>query len=421
MTQRSFKDSTGAKGYLFHWGWLLFFAGIPFLGWSALGLLLILIHWAVARPNLSAPLPKNSASPAAPNLYRVAVLGLLGAYGLSLIPAESMIDALGAVIGFGLLLLFGINYACRLEMLRPGWWRRYIVVVPFTGLANALIGIYQYSKTPIRVLGLHGNPNAYSTALLISLYLGVAALSLYRDGRRWLIAPYAVIVTAALMATGSRGAWVGAVAGMGVFMILLIAQHWRVHRGRALLIGVGGVLTGVLMLYGVFTSASPSVQARMSSVLSIDANMDRVTLYGTMVRMIKANPLFGVGMGNIKVRFAEFLGAEGGEVHGIAHNYFLQSLGETGIVGTAFLILLWVVWFTRGWPAQGSPPATLLLYSLLVGLLVRDQFDGSLSIFYVAFLLNWLGGTVVGSRVSAQERLRMNKGVTAVGSMNSGM
>lgn len=391
---------------LFHWGWLLFFVGIPFLGWSALGLLFVFIHWAWVRPKASV-----QASPVAgeegmlapdptPRLYRLAVYSLLTAYALSIIPAVEKVNAFGEGLGFGLLLMFGLTYAFRIEVQQPNWWQSYVWPVPIAGAASALFGLYQYAFVygfKGRMMGTHGNPNTYSTALMIGLFLGAAALSRYRDWRRWLIAPYAMLIVAALLTTGSRGAWVGVIAGTAIFLLQIFIRQWRVRPRRALLVGFGGTLAAVLVLWIVYSSVNPGTQARMVSIVDVGANQDRVQLYGTMLHMIKEHPWLGVGMGNIRFRYAEFQQSSRGGVHGLAHNYFLQALGETGVFGTLCLILLWIVWLYFGWPAPDSSTAHLLLYSLLAGLLIRDQFDNALSIFYVAFLLNWLGGTLVAS------------------------
>lgn len=393
--------TAGWKGHLFRWGWLLFFAGIPFLGWSAPGLVLILIHWFVTRPNAVLRKSFKGDHKPVPKLYRVAVLGLLAAYAVSTIPAVSLIDALGVGIGFGLLLIFGLTYVASVEIIEPGWWKNYIWPVPLAGVVSALVGLYQYADAPIRVMGVHRNPNAYSTALLIGLYLGAAALSGYRDLRRWLVLPYAALMVVAMLTTGSRGAWVGTIAGAVVFACLLAAQSWKSHRVRAVALGVGGVIVSVLIIAVVYNSVSPAVQTRISSIIDIDANQDRVVLYGTMGRLIKAHPLFGVGMGNIGSRYAEFQGNPNLETFGTAHNYFLQVLGETGIFGMLFVLLLWASWFIYGWPEREAPNAVLVLYGLLAALLIRDQFDNALTNFYIAFLVHWLGATIVGFRRGA--------------------
>lgn len=382
---------------LFHWGWLLFFAGLPFIEWSALGLLLVLAHWAMARPQ---PVLRT------PQLYRLAVFGTLTAYALSIIPAVNRLEAFGESVGFGLLLLFGMTYALRLETHEPGWWQHYVWPVPLAGVAAAGVGLYQYvfiASFRGRMMGVHSNPNVYSTALLIGLFVGAAALWRYNDWRRWLIPPYGAVMIAALLTTGSRGAWVGVLAGVAVFTLLVVANYWRIRPGRAVFLGVGAVLVGVLTVWLVYSNVSPTTQARMASVVDIEANQDRVRLFGTMVNMIKSNPWLGVGMGNIEHRFAEFRVDERMQVFGTAHNYALQVLGETGVIGGLFALLLLFVWFRLGWPDPRESVPLLLLYSLLAAMFVRDLFDNTMTNFYVFFLANWLGGTLVGARTALRE------------------
>lgn len=390
-------DRARLTDVLLHAGWLLFFAGIPFSGLSAPGILLILIHWAVARPQLPPAALANPRTAAAVKWYRIAVFGLLAAYAAGLAVAASPVDALGAGLGNGLLLLFGAVYAFRLEVANPGWWRRYLWVVPLSGAVHAGIGIAQYLESGTRVMGVHSNPNAYATVLLAALYLGVAALVQYGGRRRWLAVPYTAVMAAGLLVTGSRGAWVGALAGAAVFGALALRGVWRANRRRALAAGAAGLVLAGLAVGAVYAAADAPMQRRMASIFDLNANQDRVVLYQTMWDLISDNPVLGVGVNNIKHRFAEYQGDRGGPVFDIAHNYFLQSLGETGIVGTVFLLLLWFVWLYYGLPPVGAPAPRLLLYSLAVALLVRDQFDGALTIFYLAFLLNWLGGTLTAA------------------------
>lgn len=386
----------------FHSGWLLFFAGIPFSGLSAPGLLLILIHWALVRPKLAPVARENPRTAAALKMYKVAVVGLIVTYLAGIIVSVNRMDAFGAAIGYGLLLLFGSNYALRLELTTPGWWRRYLWVVPVSAAAHAGLGIVQYVQSGTRAMGIHSNPNAYSTVLLVGLFLGVAALVQYNDRRRWLTVPFVAIVVGALLASGSRGAWVGALTGVLALGALVLHNLWRSDRRRAMMVGTAGVVVGVLIVAALYSMANPRMQARMASIFDLGANQDRVVLYQTMWDMIRDNPVLGVGVNNIKHRFADYQGDRSGVVHVIAHNYFLQSLGETGVVGTTFLVLLWFVWLYYGRPKPGAPTSVLVLYSLAIALLVRDQFDNALTIFYLVFLLNWLGGTLVGAAAQGE-------------------
>lgn len=390
----------GLKGPLFRVGWLLFFAGVPFLDWSAPGVLLVLIHWAWTGSALKPDLPPGRGYA----VYRVAVLGVVAAYGLSLIPAVNRVHALAESIGFGMLLLFGLTYALRMESAAPGWWHRFLWPVPLTGTAAAVVGLWQdyqlrpYGAVAPRISGVHENPNAYSTAIMFGLFLGLAALSRYKDWRRWLAIPYVGLLGAAMLTTGSRGAWVGTMVGFGLYGLFRLVGHWRLRQYRRLVLTVAAALLLVLVLGLVYNAANPWTQARIGSIIDVDANKDRVVLWETMVRLIQDNPWLGVGMGNIKHRFAEYQVDTRRETFGTAHNFVLQFLGEIGIFGGIFIALLLIVWFVWGRPGVDASTARVLLYCMLGALFARDLFDNSLTNFYVFFVANWLGGTLVGAR-----------------------
>src|SRR5690606_10387605 len=147
------------------------------------------------------------------------------------------------------------------------------------------------------------NPHAYSTVLLAALYLGVAALVQYGGRRRWLAVPYAAVMAAGLLATGSRGAWVGALAGAAVFGALALRGVWRANRRRALAAGAAGLVLAGLAVGAVYAAADAPMQRRMASIFDLNANQDRVVLYQTMWDLISDNPVLGVGVNNIKHRF----------------------------------------------------------------------------------------------------------------------
>src|SRR5690606_14617277 len=134
-----------------------------------------------------------------------------------------------------------------------------------------------------------------------------------------------------------------------------------------------------------------------ASIFDLEANYDRVVIYRSVWNMFKANPLFGVGLNNIKIRYDEFLVDPTHPHQGIAHNLLLQYLGETGAVGALFFGLLWFGWLLLGFPWQ-APVHLQVLYALLVAFFVRDQFDGALTNLNVFILANWMGATLVARR-----------------------
>lgn len=374
-------------------GALLFFAGIPFLGWSTLGLLVLFVDWAVNHRRRKPAAPDHS-----PPEYRVAVLGLVASYFLSSAFAFSKYDGFGTALGYMLAHLFGLAYCYRLERWRPGWYTRYLWIVPLAGSAHAAYGLYQFSSGMTRAVGVHSNPNALGSSMLIAMFLGVIALAGARGPWRWLTIPYVALVTGGLLASGSRGSWVGVAAGAAVFAVMYGWANREAIRRHA--VKVAAVLILLVGAVGVSVAVWGNDYAlrRFDSIFELDRNRDRVVLYSTVWNMFKAHPVVGVGPNNIKHHYDDFVVVDGRYTHhGFAHNMFLQSLSETGVIGTAFLLLLLYCWLIRGAP-RGGPPVYYGLYALLAALVVRDQFDGASVDLNILFLMTWLGATLVAAR-----------------------
>jgi O-antigen ligase len=102
------------------------------------------------------------------------------------------------------------------------------------------------------------------------------------------------------------------------------------------------------------------------------------------IRMWELSPWLGVGPGNYAVVYPEVRLPRWEEALGHAHNVYLNVLGESGLVGLAFFLALWVavlVWVARrfvGWRRQGADWQAALaigVIGVLVHLSVHNFFD----------------------------------------------
>jgi|GEM_PF-2585343 len=373
----------------FRIGWPLFFAGVPFKGWSTPGLFLLVVDWLLTRRGLRAELPTT---------YRVAVLSLVGVFILTSAAAAHPLEAFGTALGFTLTLLFGADYSFRLARagLADVVLSRYLWPASIAGTIHALLGIHQYITTHARAAGTTINPNHFGTLMVIAGFIGAAYLVPRRNWLKWLSIPYGLIILAGLLVSGSRGSWVATVAGLVVVAGLHLRKIYREHPRRGLRTTIRYLFLALVIGATVFHMAGATFQDRVLSIFDVESNMDRVTIYRTMVRLIADHPWLGVGLNNIKYEYGRYRLDERLAIHGLAHNMFLQVLGETGIFGLMSVVFLLGLWLVRGFPSSGARKDVLWLYALLVALLVRDQFDGTLLNLNLAFLLNWLGATLVG-------------------------
>jgi O-antigen ligase len=165
-----------------------------------------------------------------------------------------------------------------------------------------------------------------------------------------------VLSLLAIVASFSRGAWLGITAA-AIVMVMLS------DRRAALLLGSGAILIVIGLFAGGAQYAPPALKDRFgqlesqvrifnsNDVLVTNANfatVERMAHWQTGLAMFEAHPFTGVGIGNFNVRFAQFAVNPAFRVsEGHAHNYYINAAAETGIIGlTAYLWLiltgLWV-------------------------------------------------------------------------------
>lgn len=223
---------------------------------------------------------------------------------------------------------------------------------------QAIIGIYQFlggsgaahlwilDNRFFRAFGTYGQPNPFGAHMELALMLGLGGLFGAITGRRLrltlLLLPMCALLAAGLGVSWSRGAWLGAAAGLAAMILFAPRRRWI---GGALVIGgVGGfiVLAGLGLLPG-------SVVARLSDfagdLTGIDdvrgqeisneryAVLERLAHWQAAIGMMTDHPWLGVGFGNYEVAYPHYALMNWKYPLGHAHNYYLNVWAETGLIG----------------------------------------------------------------------------------------
>lgn len=218
----------------------------------------------------------------------------------------------------------------------------------FFGVKSGLWGILTGgSKQILRGPGgLMADNNDFSLALTMNLpflfYLGWSEKNIWV--RRGLLGAVGLTCLTILL-THSRGGFLAMSATLGL-------MTWR---SRNRVIGFAIAIVAAL----VFVVAAPSgVKERLSSIKDYEQDSSaqaRLHTWGIALKMIAANPVFGVGFRNFQSAYPEYdpqplkgkQGA-GSRAFFVAHNSYLQLSAESGvpalltylgIVGSAFLVL----------------------------------------------------------------------------------
>jgi O-antigen ligase len=322
-------------------------------------------------------------------------LPLLGVMLVSFLPATSLPLAAKELIKWAqlwLAILLVLNLADGRDL------KLLVLALLVAGAAQGLLGLYQFfTRTGppgfllmgrfMRAAGTFRQPNPYGgyLGLTIPLALGITLCGrpgkAAREGRHlWLMWLTAIgaggLMLGGLIASWSRGAWLGAVAAMAA---VVVARGGAWLRGL-LAATILGLLLSMLLwgrvpvpgalqerLLGYVTDLATLDLRRLEITHMNYAVVERAAHWQAALGMLVDHPWTGVGLGNYTVAYERYALPRWPDHLGHAHNYYLNVAAETGLPGLA-AYLLWVaasLWFA----VQAVRAASGLQRGLALGVL----------------------------------------------------
>ncbi|HSE04356.1 MAG TPA: O-antigen ligase family protein [Methylomirabilota bacterium] len=310
------------------------------LAQTALALLTLHLLW-----RLRDPAARTAARwPLWPPVAAFSAVSILSAL-LSGHPAESLEAAKG-------LLLVAALYVIADAVRDPEAAGRFLFGLTLATTVAATVGLLQVGLcpppgTPVtgprwlyhRCDRAHGFFSIYMTlAGVLSLALLATLPRLLPGGgeHRRYAAPWLVML-AGLVATYTRGAWIGFAAG-----VLTVAA--TVRRGRWLL------LAGLVLLAAGALVGPPELRHRFLSMADPEEAgvRERVYMWRSGLAMWRERPVLGVGPGGVKREYRRYALPEAfkkGTSH--VHSTPLQILVERGVLGLAAWLAIWAAFFSR--------------------------------------------------------------------------
>lgn len=228
-------------------------------------------------------------------------------------------------------------------------------IISFTlfGLAVLLsfYGVFQFAtKTDLvwnvrsgyvgRGTGTYICPN-HLAGFLEMLAPLAAAYALAGRGKaltRILVSYAALAMVAGIVATASRGSWVGvglALIGLALLLLTQRSFRWPAVVLIVLLIGGGLVATNKTQFFKQRFSRSIN-----NGKLDLDT---RFVMWDSAVRMWKDHVWFGVGPGHYDLLFREYRSPAVQRQAERAHNDYLNTLADWGVVGAALVTIALVL------------------------------------------------------------------------------
>ena len=314
-----------------------------------------------------------------------------------------------------------------------------VVALLAAAAIQGLYGLYQfiYRIGPdwfliqgrfMRASGVFAQPNPFGAYLGLSLPVG-ASLTLWAISSLWTKrtlshALWAAFYTTAsaciglgLIASWSRGAWLGAAGGILVVLALF-------HRRTAIGLGFGLLALTITALLGTLNPAwiPSAISGRIGDIpaylglidiRAVEVNDDnfavieRLAHWVAALRMWELSPWLGVGPGNYAHIYPSVALPRWNDPLGHAHNIYLNTLGETGIIGFGAFLLFWsslLGWLLqqrRRFPAQSwSRALTVGIVGVTAHLAIHSLFDNLFVQGMYLHIAFWLAAVASTTRPS---------------------
>ncbi len=205
----------------------------------------------------------------------------------------------------------------------------------------------------MRVYSYLGNPNLLAGYLLPACALSVAAMFAWRGWfPKALGLTMTIVNSICLVLTFSRGGWIGFVALMFVFALLLL--YWLSLRFSpfwqrwAIPIGIGSLAA----IFILAVATVPALRDRVGSIFlgrRDSSNNFRMNVWAAVFDMIQDRPILGIGPGNNAFNRIYPLYMRPRYTALSAYSVILEIAVETGIIGLTCFLWLLVVTLQQGW------------------------------------------------------------------------
>ena len=271
------------------------------------------------------------------------------------------------------------------------------VVSAVVALALIPTGAVVTDAGPPRLRGLFGSPNNLALILerALPVTVGLALAAASRPRVRAAAWTAAALVLAVLVLTFSRGAWIGALAGLAVALTPIwrrsAIRHSReggnpvpvLQRLRAAAPLLAASLLAAALLAAIVTTGGDNLARLLRP--SDAATAARPLLWDSAWRMIADNPVLGIGPDNFLYHYPDYIRPEAWAEPNIshAHNIALDTWLTLGIPGLVVLVGVLAA-YARTWRAalrrstRGSRAFVYGLGGAMLATLVHGIVDSSL-------------------------------------------
>lgn len=259
---------------------------------------------------------------------------------ISMSPNDSVTTGLHLIslcIFFGLILVY-IDRVKRIE--------RLVNTLLIFGFAYAFFAIIQSFLSPTRIFGIYESASPFGSfvnrhnfaavaEMLIAMPLGLLMTGAVRRDKKLLYITSIVLVGIALLLSGSRGGLIAIIAA--VLLQIVITTRSGAKRGHLIKISASIVLAVAIIVGAILIGGESSLSRFAETAKAGDISTNRTEIWSVTLKVIIANFPFGAGIGAFGQAYSPFDPFNGLARVEQAHNDYLQSAADAGLVGILLL------------------------------------------------------------------------------------
>lgn len=259
-----------------------------------------------------------------------------------------------------------------------------IALIQYFTLVTLPVGWWGNANEPKRAIAFFAHPNAYALFVtpLLAWLIPDFVKKIQQKNELWLVVAWAVGLVG-LMLSLSRGAWLGLLSSIVVFVLL--------SANKKVLLGFGVML--VLLAGVVF--AVPNLRYRVLLPFHGEkSTVSRFSLWQTGEKMIQSSPVLGLGVSGFDTNWENFNTDPNLEHYNFPHNIVLNFWIDSGLLGLLSIMLVFVSSVIFGWVNKKNTIAFGLLLAMVAiavhGLVDIPYFKNDLAlIFWLLLGLSW--------------------------------
>jgi len=349
-----------------------------------LAILMAAVVWLI-RPNMARWEAFAGSTLTIPAFLLLALYALSTVYARDTEAARSETLRLAFLIGFAALMPVFVRDRTALR-----WCAAALIA---SAALLAVVGAYQQVSGHFfwnEGLGLYGerrinttfaDPNHFARLLVEAMVLGLALFFFVSGKVRYLLLLPALAACAlTLIFTGSRGAWIIAVALLPLLVVALpVARRLRLN-----LLLVGSL--ALLFALGLGLAVSPYFRDRLGTFrFGTEATGARPYLVEAGWQMFRDHPVWGVGVGGYQDSFVnDYYYFKDPKIKAnvtLSHTSAVTTIAELGVLGAVVSLFLLYRWGRLGWRlhrrSRGEARALVLgLWAVSLVIFLSSQTEG---------------------------------------------